>query len=173
MAFGRFGAGGLGAKMAAKYPFVLLLSGTVLVLDQATKLWVHGTMPLYHSLEIVPNFLRLTYVRNTGAAFGFLAGGDRSILRIFFFLAVSAVAIGCIVYLLHHLRPGRKATAASLSLILGGAMGNLLDRLRLGEVIDFIDLHYYDLHWPAFNVADTAITLGVLLLMRQILTKQL
>jgi len=79
------------------------------------------------------------------------------------------VAIGCIAYLLRSLRPQQKASLISLSLILGGAVGNLIDRLRLGEVIDFIDLHWYHYHWPAFNVADSAISMGVVLFCIQML----
>ncbi len=156
--------------MSPKYTLMTLLSGGVLVLDQATKVLVDKTMVLHQSIEIIPNFADLTYLRNTGAAFGFLAGA-RSSLRIVFFALISSVAIGCIVYLIRGLRPQRKGLLVSLSLILGGAIGNLIDRLRLGEVIDFIDLHWYDIHWPAFNVADSAISIGVVLLFIQMLRK--
>jgi signal peptidase II len=154
----------------SKYRLVFLVSSFVLVWDQITKYWVDKTMTLYESIEIVPHFVRITYVRNTGAAFGFLAG-DRSTVRMFFFTLVSIVAIGCISYLLKSLRPQQKMLIVSLSMILGGAAGNLLDRLRVGEVIDFIDLHWYQYHWPAFNVADSAITIGVVLLFLQMLRK--
>jgi signal peptidase II len=154
----------------SKYRLVFLVSSFVLVLDQVTKYWVDKTMTLYQSFELVPHFVRITYVRNTGAAFGFLAG-DRSTVRMFFFILVSAVAIGCISYLLKTLRPQQKTLIVSLSMILGGAAGNLIDRLRVGEVIDFIDLHWYQYHWPAFNVADSAITIGVALLFLQMLRK--
>jgi signal peptidase II len=156
--------------MNLKYRLVLIISSTVLILDQITKALVHNLMPLYHSIEIVPNFVNLTYLRNTGAAFGFLSG-DRSTLRLAFFLLISMVAIACIIYLLKNLRPDRNIPAISLSLILGGAIGNLIDRLRMGEVIDFIDLHWHHLHWPAFNVADSAISIGVILLFIQMVRK--
>jgi len=154
----------------AKYRLMITISGAVLVFDQITKVVVDKTMSLYASVEIIPNFLHITYLRNTGAAFGFLAGG-RTTLRMVFFTVVSAVAIGCISYLLKALRPQQKTLIVSLSLILGGAAGNLVDRLRMGEVIDFIDLHWYHIHWPAFNVADSAITIGVILLFLQLLRK--
>jgi signal peptidase II len=147
-----------------------LVSGGILVLDQATKVLVDKTMAMHQSIDLIPNFVSLTYLRNTGAAFGFLAGA-RSSLRIVFFALISSVAIGCIVYLIRGLLPRQKALLVSLSLILGGAIGNLIDRLRLGEVIDFIDLHWYDIHWPAFNVADSAISIGVALLFIQMLRK--
>ncbi len=157
--------------MNPKYRLALLIGGTVIVLDQITKALVQNLMHLYQSITLVPNFVHLTFLKNTGAAFGFLAG-PRSGLRITFFVLVSAVAIGCVLYLLKNLRPGRKVLVASLSLILGGAAGNLIDRLRTGEVVDFIDLHWHHLHWPAFNVADSSITIGVVLLFIQMLRKQ-
>jgi signal peptidase II len=154
-----------------KYRLALIIGLTVLILDQITKALVHNLMQLHQSIEILPNFVHLTYLRNTGAAFGFLAG-DRSALKTVFFLLVSGVAIGCIFYLLRNLRPGRNTETLSLSFILGGAIGNLIDRLRMGEVIDFIDLHWHHVHWPAFNVADSAITVGVILLLFQMIRKQ-
>ncbi|MGD0624641.1 MAG: signal peptidase II [Thermodesulfobacteriota bacterium] len=157
--------------MNPKYRLALIIGLTVLILDQITKALVHNLMHLHQSIEIVPNFVHLTYLRNTGAAFGFLAG-DRSALKTVFFLLVSGVAIGCIFYLLRNLRPGRNAETLSLSFILGGAVGNLIDRLRMGEVIDFMDLHWHHVHWPAFNVADSAITVGVILLLFQMIRKQ-
>ena len=157
--------------MNPKYRLALIIGMTVLILDQITKALVHNLMHLHQSIEIVPNFVHLTYLRNTGAAFGFLAG-DRSALKMVFFLLASGVAIGCIFYLLRNLRPGRSTETLSLSFILGGAIGNLIDRLRMGEVIDFIDLHWHHVHWPAFNVADSAITIGVILLLFQMIRKQ-
>ncbi|HWU41225.1 MAG TPA: signal peptidase II [Candidatus Acidoferrum sp.] len=156
--------------MSSKYALTGLISGSVLILDQITKLLVDRTMTLHQSIEVFPNFVHLTYLRNTGAAFGFLAG-RHSNLRIIFFGLISVVAIGCIGYLLRSLRPQQKTLLVSLSLILGGAVGNLIDRLRLGEVIDFIDLHWYHVHWPAFNVADSAISIGVVLLFIRMVRK--
>ncbi|MGA2955915.1 MAG: signal peptidase II [Thermodesulfobacteriota bacterium] len=156
--------------MSSKYRMMVTIGSAVLAFDQITKVWVERTMSLYQSIEIVPNFVHITYLRNTGAAFGFLAGG-RSPLRMVFFVLVSAVAIGCISYLLKTLRLQQKTLIVSLSLILGGAIGNLVDRLRMGEVIDFIDLHWYHIHWPAFNVADSAISVGVILLFIQMMRK--
>jgi signal peptidase II len=153
-----------------KLKLTLLVGGGVVALDQITKILVDACLTLYHSVEIIPNYVHLTHVRNSGAAFGILAG-SRSALRLAFFLLVSGVAIACVGYLLKCLRPEQKLLTVSLSLILGGAVGNLIDRLRLGEVIDFIDLHWHHLHWPAFNVADSAITIGVALLFIQMLRK--
>ena len=157
--------------MSPKYRLALIVGSTILVLDQITKALVENLMHLYQAIEIVPNFVHLTYLKNTGAAFGLLAG-TRSTLRIAFFVLVSGVAIGCVLYLLKNLRPERTSLVASFSLILGGAIGNLIDRLRMGEVIDFIDLHWHHFHWPAFNVADSSITIGVILLFIQMIRKQ-
>jgi signal peptidase II len=156
--------------MSSKYALMGLITGIILGLDQASKILVDKVMAIHQSIEIIPNFVSLTYLRNTGAAFGFLAGA-RSPWRIVFFAAISSVAIGCIFYLIRGLRPQQKWILVSLSLILGGAAGNLIDRLRLGEVIDFIDLHWYHTHWPAFNVADSAISTGVVLLFIQMLRR--
>ncbi len=157
--------------MNSKYSLALIIGGAIIILDQITKLLVDMNMSLHQSIEIIPNFFHLTYIRNTGAAFGFLAG-DPSVGRLIFFSLFSFMAIGCLIFLLKNLRPGQKMAIWSLSLILGGAIGNLADRLRQGEVIDFLDLHWYDWHWPAFNVADSSITIGVILLFYQIMRKK-
>jgi signal peptidase II len=154
-----------------KYRLAFAVGGSVLVLDQITKSLVDHWMRLHQSIEILPNFAHLTYIRNTGAAFGFLAGSNAS-WRMVFFIIISLVAIGCVFYLLKSLRPPQNTSVVSLALILGGAVGNLVDRVRLGEVIDFLDLHWHDTHWPAFNVADSAITIGVILLLIQMLRRR-
>jgi len=150
--------------MNPKYLLASWVCGSVLVLDQVTKWWVQKSMALHQSIEILPNFAHLTYIRNTGAAFGFFAGAQSG-WRIFFFILISILAIGAILYLMKSLPPKRNAQMVSFSLVLGGAVGNLIDRVRWGEVIDFIDIHWYRYHWPAFNIADSAITIGVILLL--------
>ncbi|HYR03015.1 MAG TPA: signal peptidase II [Syntrophobacteria bacterium] len=139
------------------------LTGGILVLDQVTKALVSAALRLHESRPIIPGFLSLTLVHNTGAAFGILAG-ERSPLRTFFFLVVSVVAMGVVLWLLWRLRPEQKVEAVALSLIFGGAVGNVIDRIRFGKVIDYIDAFYRSYHWPAFNVADAAISVGVFLL---------
>lgn len=157
--------------MNSKYYTALAISAVIIILDQITKFLVDISMSLHQSIEIIPNFFHLTYIRNTGAAFGFLAG-DRSVGRLVFLALFSFLAIGCLIYLLKNLRPGQKMATFSLSLILGGAIGNLTDRLRQGEVTDFLDFHWYDWHWPAFNIADSSISVGVFLLFYQIMRKK-
>lgn len=147
--------------MKPKYLILCIVSLIVLVIDQATKLYIDRTMDLQTSITLVENFFDITYLRNKGAAFGLLA---HSSYRLPFFLLVSLVAIVVIAVVFFKLRPDQKLTAFSLSLIFSGALGNLIDRVRLGEVIDFLDAHWYSHHWPAFNIADSAICVGVFLL---------
>ncbi|MGH8579855.1 MAG: signal peptidase II [Gammaproteobacteria bacterium] len=139
----------------------LWLSGVVIVLDQLTKLAAGHALELHQPLAVFPS-VNLTLTHNTGAAFSLLhqAGGWQR----WFFAAIAFVVSACIVVWLYRLPRGKAILAAGLSLILGGALGNLWDRLSLGYVIDFIDLYYSTWHWPAFNVADSAITIGAGLL---------
>ena len=136
----------------------------VLVLDQATKLYVHTTFALHEPHPVIANLFDFTYVRNSGAAFGILARQSQEFLR-FFFPAVTVVAlVGLCMYFV-RVPYQRTLTLWGLCLIIGGAMGNGIDRLWLGQVIDFIDVYWYAYHWPAFNVADSSICIGVGLLL--------
>lgn len=137
-----------------------LVVGITLLLDQVTKEIVMQGLSLRENLDIIPGFFTLTHIRNAGGAFGLLAG-EATRTRAFFFLAVSGLALGVIVYLYTKLLPpGRPWIAAALAMIFGGALGNMVDRLRFGEVVDFLDFHVGAVHWPAFNVADSAISVG-------------
>ena len=147
--------------MKLKYIILFVVSAVILVVDQATKRYIDRTMDLHSSITVVNDFFNITYLRNKGAAFGFLA---HSSYRLPFFILVSIVAVAVILAVFFRLRPDQKLTAFSLSLIFSGALGNLVDRVRLGEVIDFLDAHWYGHHWPAFNIADSAICVGVFLL---------
>lgn len=138
------------------------LSLLAIVLDQGSKLIIDSSMQLYQSIPVLPSF-NLTYVHNTGAAFSFLseAGGWQR-----WFFAGLALGISIIIAIwLSRLQKHETLLAVSLSLILGGAVGNLIDRLAYGYVIDFLDVYYGTWHWPAFNIADSAITLGVALML--------
>ena len=147
--------------MKPKYLILSIISVVVLFLDQATKIFIDRTMDLHSTITVVENFFNITYIRNKGAAFGFLA---ESSFRLPFFILISIIAVVVIIGIFRKLRPDQKLTAVSLSLIFAGALGNLIDRVRLGEVIDFIYVHWYEHYWPAFNVADSAICVGVFLL---------
>jgi len=146
-----------------RYILLFLVGSVVVALDQITKIWIAQNMRLYATEPILPGFLELHYIRNPGAAFGFLSGSP-SPYRIPFFVGVSILAIGIILYLFHKMEESEFVVPVALSLVLGGAVGNLIDRIRLGEVIDFIYFHYQRFAWPAFNVADISITVGVFLL---------
>jgi len=142
----------------------LWLSLLALVLDQGSKLAIAGSMKLYESIQIMP-FFKLTYVHNTGAAFSFLseAGGWQR-----WFFAGLALAISVVIAVwLTRLKKHETLLAVALALVLGGAVGNLIDRLAYGYVIDFLDVYYESWHWPAFNIADSAITLGVVLMLAE------
>jgi signal peptidase II len=121
---------------------------------------VDGTMSLGDSIPLIDGLFNLTYVRNTGAAFGIFAG-SHEVFRRPFLIGVSIVAIGFILVMLKRLREDATGIATALAFILGGAIGNLIDRLVYGEVIDFLDVYWSNYHWPAFNVADSFITTGV------------
>ncbi|MDD5269304.1 MAG: signal peptidase II [Methylococcales bacterium] len=138
------------------------LSLLVIILDQVSKLAISGSMQLYQSIPVMP-FFKLTYVHNTGAAFSFLsdAGGWQR----WFFAILALVISGVIAVWLARLKHHEILLAVALSLVLGGAIGNLIDRLVYGYVIDFLDVYYQTWHWPAFNIADSAITLGVILML--------
>jgi len=140
----------------------LWLSLLAVILDQASKLAIAGSMKLYESIQIMP-FFKLTYVHNPGAAFSFLseAGGWQR-----WFFAGLALAISVVIAVwLTRLQKHETLLAVALSLVLGGAVGNLIDRLAYGYVIDFLDVYYDTWHWPAFNIADSAITVGVMLML--------
>ncbi len=146
--------------MSAKWKLVLSWLVPIIVLDQLTKIIVDRTMPLHHSIPIVDGFFSLTYVRNTGAAFGIFAG-SHEVFRLPFLIGVSILAIGFIFVMLKRLRDDATGLITALTFILAGAIGNLIDRLLHGEVIDFLDVYYSNYHWPAFNLADSFITVGV------------
>jgi signal peptidase II len=138
----------------------LLLAAGVVALDQATKFVAVAALTGKAPVEVMP-FFNLVLVYNRGAAFSFLAEADG--WQRFFFLGIGLVAVVIIVAWLRKLRADATQNAVGLSLILGGAIGNLIDRALYGHVIDFIDWHYAGWHWPAFNIADSAILVGAVL----------
>lgn len=138
----------------------LCMAFLVVIVDQLTKLWVMSTFALYQQLKIIPGIFNLVYVRNTGAAFGFLAG-EKSWLRQAFFIGVAIIALVVIFFAYNHLKRQGRLFLYALALIAGGALGNLIDRMRFGSVVDFLDFYLGSYHWPAFNAADSAITVGV------------
>jgi signal peptidase II len=144
------------------------IAALVVVLDQLTKMLVDHFMNLHESRLLVDGLLRLTYVQNRGAAFGILSEADLPYQSLLF-AVVSLAALGAIAAYAWRLPARSRLPQTALALIMGGALGNLLDRARLGYVIDFVDAYWGVHHWPAFNVADSAISIGVVLLVVDIL----
>lgn len=150
--------------MPRKPLFLILISGGTVVLDQITKLVVQRNFTLHESLPIIEGFFSLTYILNPGAAFGFLADQNATFRAIFFFV-VSVIALTLLMVFFHQTPEDDPLGLTAISLLFGGAVGNLIDRIRLGEVVDFLDFYIGQYHWPAFNVADSAITIGISFLM--------
>ncbi|HEY1078612.1 MAG TPA: signal peptidase II [Bdellovibrio sp.] len=151
--------------MQKKYIWLILISGVLVALDQLVKIYVHSHFHLGESVGVIPNFFNLTYVRNFGAAFGFLADSHPSFREIFF-LAMPPIALIIILFILRGVKNDDTKQILALSSIFGGAIGNYIDRLRFRYVIDFLDFHLYNRwSWPAFNIADMAIVGGVGLLL--------
>jgi signal peptidase II len=140
-----------------------LMVATLILIDQFSKVLIEQYYLLGESTPIIKGFFSLTYVRNTGAAFGFGASAHDSI-RKFLFLLIPVLVCFYLVYLIWKTRKGPLLLSLAYSLILSGAIGNLIDRFWLGYVVDFFHFYYRDYHYPAFNVADSCITVGAALL---------
>jgi len=141
----------------------LALAAAVIVLDIWTKALVLARIDLHETIPIIPNFFQLVHVRNTGAAFGIGANASSRLVPLLLNIGAIAVFFVVVVYALRSAVTDR-VLQTGLHLILGGAIGNLLDRFRFGYVVDFLDVYVGTKHWPAFNVADSAICIGIALL---------
>ena len=153
--------------MTPKLKMFIIVAPLVIVIDQFTKHLVNLHLPPYASITLLENFVHFSHVRNPGGAFGVLSWVHPK-----FFIVISGLAIGVVFVFFASLEKSQRLPATALSLILGGAVGNLIDRVRFGSVVDFIDVHWHSLKWPAFNVADAAITIGVFLLIIEILSSE-
>ncbi|MDG2305928.1 MAG: signal peptidase II [Candidatus Binatia bacterium] len=159
------------ASGVGKYILVASIALVIVVFDQITKIWIDADMKLYQSIPILDGVFNLTYVRNTGAAFSMFADMSET-YRVPFFASVAVVAVLAILYFVYSTPPSQKVVLIACGFVLGGALGNLIDRVTYGSVIDFLDVYYGDWHWPAFNVADSFISTGVvLLLLSSVFTK--
>jgi signal peptidase II len=154
--------------MNKKYLFLTAISGIIIAVDQLTKIAVHTSLRLGESVTVAPHFFNLVYVRNQGAAFGFLANSHPAFREIFF-LSMPPIALIFILALLRGVEDKDIRQIVALSSIFGGAIGNYIDRLYFGYVVDFLDFYITfggrTYNWPAFNLADSAIVLGVLFLL--------
>lgn len=155
-----------GTHAMRKYHFLIAI--LVVVLDRVTKWLIAGKIALHDSIPVLPGFFRLTHVQNPGAAFGLFAESS-SEWKVAILILFSIVALAVVSALLWKNSHSMTVTGVGLSLILGGALGNLWDRLLNGRVVDFFDFYLGSYHWPAFNIADSAIVVGALLLVAEIL----
>jgi len=152
-----------------RYLLLVSIGGAIIALDQLTKIFIHTRFRLGETLNVIPGFFDITYVRNFGAAFGILAQLAPQ-YREPFFTFVPVAAVIAILLLLRKTADSDRLGIFSYSLVFGGAIGNFIDRLRFGYVVDFLDFHWKEIyHWPAFNVADSAIVVGVGLMLLSIL----
>lgn len=157
--------------MKKKYLILMVVAGLVIAVDQLSKMYIHVQFRLGESVQIIPGFFNLTYVRNFGAAFGFLANSYPAFREIFF-LSMPPIALLVILFILRGVRDDDQKQIVALSSIFGGAIGNYIDRLNYRYVIDFLDFHA-GMKWsyPTFNIADSAIVCGVIYLLYQ-MTKE-
>ena len=158
--------------MAPKYRVAGLAFAFAFALDRISKSWVVDSLAYTDRIAVIEDFFYLTHVRNPGAVFGLLASADAS-WRLGFFIGVSILAIGIILVFLRDLDPGDRLSGLALGMIMGGAMGNLYDRFRYGEVVDFLHFRLWSGYaWPDFNFADSFIVVGVGILLLELLAKE-
>lgn len=150
-----------GSEMKIRYLLLIAITGAAVCLDQLIKSYVHARFHVGESIRIIEGWFNITYVRNPGAAFGFLAGSDHG-FREPFFLVLPPLAMILILFLMRGVKDSDRTQTVALSLVFGGALGNYIDRLRFGYVVDFLDFHVQEKFvWPAFNVADSCIVVGI------------
>lgn len=143
-----------------KYYLLLAVATLVVIIDQVGKYIIVAHVGLYESITVIPGFFNIVHVQNPGAAFG-LFSQQAPMIRNIFLIGASVIAMGVIFYLFYQTPATYPLLSAGFALILGGAAGNMIDRLRYGKVVDFLDFYIGSFHWPAFNVADSAISVGM------------
>ena len=155
-----------------KYVYLTLVVAAVVLGDQITKAIVLNNLPLYQSLTVIPGLFDITHIQNPGGAFGFLAGSS-PVVRKLVFLFVTVMAM-CLVFWFYVQTPTtHRFLATGFALIFAGAVGNLIDRIRLGKVVDFLDFYVGKYHYPAFNVADSAICVGIGIFLLHLVLKKM
>lgn len=156
----------------SKYMRLAGVAGLIVIVDQIAKALILKSMPLYYSVPVIPGFFNITHIQNPGGAFGFLANQSSS-LRTIVFLLISSLAVGLIFWFYKNTPKTHPWLANAFAMIFGGAIGNLIDRIRFRKVVDFLDIYLGDLHWPAFNIADSAISIGIAIFIFHLLFKKL
>ena len=151
---------------------ILTIAALVVGLDRATKLWIVSHLQLGQAIVIIPRVFRLTHVLNTGAAFSMFEGSTSPNLVRNVLIGFSVIAVVVVLVLIWKMGRVLSLTSVALALILGGAVGNLYDRIRFAYVVDFLEVHIVHYHWPDFNVADSAIVVGACLLLLEMLRPQ-
>ena len=159
-------------KFPDKYSKLAIVAGCIVVLDQITKAAILWTLPLNHSISIVPGLFNLIHIQNPGGAFGFMANQSSAWFPILF-LFFTLLALGLIFFLYKNTPQTHSLLATGFAFIFGGAVGNLIDRIRFGKVVDFLDFYIGNMHYPAFNVADSAVSVGIVIFLYHILFKKM
>jgi signal peptidase II len=155
-----------------KYIRLAIVAGLVVLADQITKALIIKYLPLHKSIPVIAGIFDITHILNPGGAFGLMANMS-VIVRTVVFLFISSLAVGLIFYFYIKTPRGYAFLAAGFALIFGGAIGNLIDRVRFGVVVDFLDFYIGKYHWPAFNIADSAITVGIFIFIYHLLFKKM
>jgi signal peptidase II len=151
---------------------MIVIAALVVLLDRITKFWIVSHIKSGQAIVIIPRVFRLTHVLNTGAAFSMFEGSASQTLVRDLLIGFSIVAVVVVLALIWKMGRGITLTSVALALILGGAVGNLYDRVRFSYVVDFLEVHIVHYHWPDFNVADSAIVVGACLLLLEMLRPQ-
>ena len=150
---------------------LVLISSGVVAIDQLTKWMISRSLSFYEEISVIPGLLKIIHIHNPGGAFGIFASHNGSI-RTIMFIGIASIAMCGILYLYKNTPKEYPVFLIGLALIFGGALGNIIDRIRIGRVIDFIDFYIGSIHWPAFNVADSAITVGMFIFAFYIFVKK-
>ncbi len=148
--------------LTGKYRLLLAVAMLVVIFDQVGKYLIVAYVGMYETIAVIPGFFNIVHVRNPGAAFGLFAN-QAPMIRNIVLISASVVAMVFILYLFHQTPTTYPLLSVGFAMILGGAAGNLIDRIRWGRVVDFLDLHIGSFHWPAFNIADSAISVGIVI----------
>lgn len=155
-----------------KYIRLAIVAGLVVIFDQITKALILNYLPLGDSVRVIRGAFNIVHVHNPGGAFGFMAGMSDTVRNVVF-LFISAVAVGFVFFFYKNIPVTQGWLSFGLALIFGGAVGNLIDRIRFGSVVDFLDFYLGRWHWPAFNVADSAISIGVVIFLFHMIFKKM